>query len=170
MTGLRSDLSTTRLCSCKRYGVILDAQVSKAIEREKTIIYAISAITRVVDDLGVPRLQLGLRNILARHAIKKFEAESDIEALSEFARTLPPIAKVAKRLAQEELAGSRRIQGIPAEDFAWRSMFSTPKPGDRGILQSILEGDIVEARRLTNIIATPVRKPDWIRGDTPRFE
>lgn len=154
----------------KRYGVILDAQVAKAIDQEKTIIYVISAITRVVDNLGVTKLQLGLRNVLARHAIKKFEAESDIEALREFARVLPPIAQIAKRLAQEELAGSRRIQGIPAKDFAWRSLFSTPKPGDRGILQSLLEGDIVEARRLTNVIATPVRKPAWIRADTPRFE
>lgn len=154
----------------KRYGVILDAQVSKAIEREKTIIYAITAIARVVDDLGVPRLQLGLRNIIARHLIKKIEAKASISSLQRFADAMPTLANSARRLAQEELAGSRRIQGIPAEDFAWRSMFSVEKVGDRGILQSFLEGNIVEARRLTNVIATPVRKPAWIRADTPRFE
>lgn len=154
----------------KRNGIVLRSYVDKALERQTTIIRTFSAIARVVNDLGVPVLERGVRNILVRHAIRTMKSEAGIRDLDRLTDALPTLASCAKRLAQQELAGSPRIHGTSPENFAWRALCSAEKAGDRAILQSILAGDLVNARRMTNLITTPILKPAWIRADTPRFE
>ncbi|WP_411839852.1 competence protein CoiA family protein [Paracoccus sp. ME4] len=154
----------------KRHGIVYRSAVDKATGREMAIIRTFAAIALVVNDLGLPLLERGLRNVLVRHVIRQVKTDAGILAFDRLADALSILASSASRLAQEELAGSRRVQGTSPENFAWRAMRSPEKAGGRCILQSVLHGDIVTARRLTNLAANPMIKPAWIRADTPRFE
>jgi predicted RNA-binding Zn-ribbon protein involved in translation (DUF1610 family) len=163
--------SLRELLECGAVGPLTSGEADDLRARAQNaeaIIEPVARIWELTKDLALERLMRSLRNILVRDFLKIETCEAGaiyrLQSLSEALAVLKPLVV---SLAEVEKRGQYAMERTTPEDFALRSLLSSPETGSRNIIQCALCGDFTTARRLTNEITVPRSKPAWIIKELP---